>query len=452
MSILREMQGWIGPRAVRLSARFNDHVRHSVLDNGITIVTQPRIINSKMNFHAIIPAGAHTDPAGKEGLSHFLEHVILPPGSGTSFAERSGYRNASTGSLNVEVYGEIENEDRPEEYILDFLKRAFCDPIDPYSFSMEQRRIMNEIGMCADDAQHAHAIMDSAFYSDGRFNENILGTKETVRGISIDDIESHRRKWFVGENIYLGVTGVKNHQLFVRKAEEILADIPKGKKYKILPPSYSPAEIRRNEKNVHQAYYSIHFPVPIISPDKRYALRMLDKIISFKINKNIIEGEGLVYAADTSVYTPAQRMGLFRLTANSLPEDAGSVMSSMVKTIQEIISGDFQKEWSVVKRDVKNELMESSIVFPIVPHRSEDMARNMMTLNRTMVMGDMDEYAKNITMQDIHGLARSIFLGPPSLTVYGNGENIPDLQTISRMLKEGVFIEKSPDEQRGFHL
>lgn len=452
MSLLRGIQEWIGPKALRLSARFNDYVRHSVLENGITIATQPRFISSKMGFHTFIPAGSHTDPSGKEGLVHFLEHVILPPGSGSAFAERGGYRNASTSSLNLEVHGEIENADNPENYILHFLKSVFLDNVDHQLFELERRRIMNEIGMDNDNIENVHRNMDIAIYSDGGVHTNILGTKESLRGINIEDIERHRRKWFVGENIYLAATGVRDHSSFVIKAAEILGDIPKGQKYKPAPPVYTPAEIRRDADNVHQTYYSIHFPIPARAPHNHYTIRMLDKIISYKINKNIIENEGMAYSAYTEIYAPFQRSGLFKLTANSLPEDSGTVVSILSSIVKDIVGGDFNNEWSLAKRSVKDDLTEGEILLPMAPQDTQIMARSMMTLNRIVTMADMDNYAKSVTMADVHELARNIFLQPPSLTVYGKGENIPDLDTISHALNESISIKKAPDERRGFHL
>jgi len=163
----------------RISARFNDYISQSKLSNGISVSTQKRFTSDQIDFSVCIGSGSFDDPLDKEGIAHFLEHVIvMQDGAQRKFEERGGYVGASTSANFIEISGHIQNSSENLAFVTNFLKQALTDEIEENIFAREQKRIRNEVNARNDRAEFVSAQILKHAFDTKRFYANIGGTSD----------------------------------------------------------------------------------------------------------------------------------------------------------------------------------------------------------------------------------------------------------------------------------
>jgi insulysin len=119
-----------------------------VLDNGLIVIWLSDSGLNKSSAAIAVDAGSYSDPKDRQGLAHFLEHMLFlgtakyPSESeyGANLKSNGGYSNAYTAGDHTNYFYEINHE--ATEGALDRFSQFFIAPLFSEEFT---EREMNEV-------------------------------------------------------------------------------------------------------------------------------------------------------------------------------------------------------------------------------------------------------------------------------------------------------------------
>ncbi|MES3004962.1 MAG: pitrilysin family protein [Patescibacteria group bacterium] len=190
-----------------------------------------------IHIHIVFNTGAFNDPAGKEGLSHFLEHMIFDGSpllkSKKEIKEWSKSNalntwNAGTGFYDTSYYLKC----LPEKYntvLIGMKDMIFNSYLREEDIENERKVILQEAWGRFQNQKfldYLKVVFDNLYYghNKARFNSP-LGWPETIEKISSEDIRSWYKDNYVKGNFYIVVVGAidQNH---IEDLSKYFNDIP----------------------------------------------------------------------------------------------------------------------------------------------------------------------------------------------------------------------------------
>ena len=204
-----------------------------VLPNGLTVAVVPRKgFSRKMAYFVTDFGSIHTDfeLEGREyhvpaGIAHFLEHKMfdMPGGRDVSaeLAALGAMVNAFTSyDMTAYYFSCTEHFETALRLLIEFVSTPY---FTPESVRKEIGIIDQEIGMNADtaDTQLFEALM-RAVYREHPIRVPILGTCESIREITPEDLYACHRAFYTPGNMMLCVVGDVDPEEVRRIAEELL--------------------------------------------------------------------------------------------------------------------------------------------------------------------------------------------------------------------------------------
>ena len=184
------------------------------LENGLRIVLDKNSMLRTCAFGIMISSGSGYETPETAGISHFIEHMLF---RGTSrrtaldlaveMDEIGGRVNAYTTSTMTYFYAHTLTEHLPKalDIICDILTDSKLDEAD---IELEKGVIKEEIAMYKDSPEDLCA---DTYYENvwkgSMLASNILGTEETVDGITRDMLVAHLKKFYVPERMIVSFSG-----------------------------------------------------------------------------------------------------------------------------------------------------------------------------------------------------------------------------------------------------
>lgn len=181
------------------------------LDNGLRVLFK-QSKGAQLSANLVFKSGSAKDPAGKEGLAHFLEHIACSNTQNFKkdlFAVTSnqgGYFNAYTGH-SMTGYDLLLPKDKLDlafNILSSVMGRLEIDPVE---FKKEHGIINAEIFMSEKRNKFSQIINDNLYGKDHPLARKILGNKESIEKISIEDLYKFYREEYVPNNATLVISG-----------------------------------------------------------------------------------------------------------------------------------------------------------------------------------------------------------------------------------------------------
>ena len=197
----------------RIYPQVNEAVYWDKLPNGLTIAVVPRKgFSKKLAYYAVDYGAIHTRMGEKEmpaGVAHYLEHKLFDmPGRDITeeFAALGASPNAFTSfDMTAYYFSCTENFDACLDLLLEFVSTPY---FTPESVEKEQGIIGQEIGMNEDnpDTRVFENLM-LAMYENHPIRVPILGTRETIRHITPEILQTCHSAFYAPGNGLLCVIG-----------------------------------------------------------------------------------------------------------------------------------------------------------------------------------------------------------------------------------------------------
>jgi len=187
-----------------------DHSTHVFsTETGIRVVNI-QIPNYPVSTTSVwVNAGSWLDPVGKQGLSHFFEHLLCTktaqyPDRVTRLAEIEGnglYFNAFT-SLQTQHYFYVHPQDKSQralELLIDGLAHT---EIDEGDLSAEKKIIFaEERENFNDPASYIWRLANKGLWGEGSLGKDFYGTKDSIASITLSDFNQFFAQNFSPEQL-----------------------------------------------------------------------------------------------------------------------------------------------------------------------------------------------------------------------------------------------------------
>ena len=200
----------------------NDDVRRSRLTSGLRVVTESLPTARSITIGAWVGSGARDEAPAQSGASHFLEHLLFKGTERRSAREIAEAVESVGGEMNAFTTHEqtvfyVRLPDTQLELAIDILADVLWSPAFRVTdVDSERQVILEEIGMRDDTPDDlVHDLFTRAHFPDHPLGREVLGTEETIEGMSRDGIARYHNAHYEPANIVLAAAGNLTHERIV---------------------------------------------------------------------------------------------------------------------------------------------------------------------------------------------------------------------------------------------
>lgn len=316
------------------------------LDNGLRVVCveMPHLHSAELALY--LKVGGRNDPSGKEGLSHFLEHILFRGTSEFSCSQEienafeaiGGAPNASTDADSTCFYSRIHPDHyrRGMEIFASMIMRPLLKgvEIEKRIISEEAREDLNEQG----EEINADTIVSRLLWPSHPLGMPTIGTLESIAGITRADLETHLSSFYIPSRAVLVVAGPVSDSDVFTAATEVFGDWHGNE-----PPPALPVGKLRNSPQirfVHDSDSQMTLQLAFLGlcrRDPRFmALRLLRRLMagggSSRLHLRLREELGIVYSVEAAIGA-YEETGCLAIDLSTSPE---TLIQAIEVTLEEI--------------------------------------------------------------------------------------------------------------------
>lgn len=420
--------------------------RKTTLKNGLRIIMAPKKGTQAVTCLVLVGTGSKYENKKINGISHLLEHLMF---KGTNkrpthldIAEPldsvGGVYNAFTGEDYTGYFAKVDS--KHFDLALDVISDIYLNSrLDAKEIEKEKGVVVEEINMYYDHpTSHVQEMWTKVLYGDQPAGWDIAGTKESVLGISRQEMADYRENQYNAKNTVVCVAGeIQNEKEIIKKIEKYFSSISNKKTFKkpkVLENQGKPQLILENRKTdqTHfclgvRAYNSFH--------PKKYALELLGSILGGMMSSRLFtvvrEELGLAYYVRTEISTDPDSGFLVTQAGvdNSKAEKAIEAILKEYKKITEIkVSA---KELKKVKDNFKGKMalsLESSDALASFYGSQELLEKEILTPEKIF------EKINKVSVNDILKVSKDIFKPEKlNLSLIGPFQNKEDFENILKL-------------------
>ncbi len=337
-----------------------------------------------------IGVGSRDEPTGREGVTHFIEHLLFK-GSRSYSAQQiaeifdglGGELNAATSREHTVVYARV-----PDSH-LETAVEVMGDMVFAPRFAevdSEREVVLEEIAMVEDAPQElVHDLVAEAVFAKHPLGKPVIGRSEVISSVSRRAIASYHRSSYAPANIVVAAAGNVEHDrllALLRRARSKRPHPPAARKRaRPLLVKEPPPGLRFQRKDTEQYHLCLGAPGIARNDERRFAASLLDAILggsaSSRLFQEIREKRGMAYSVYSfaSHYTDSGQMGVYIGTRG---ENVGVCLEIAAAEIAEIASGRLRaSELERAKENLKGRIMLSM----------ESTSNRMSRLGKSLVTG-----------------------------------------------------------------
>lgn len=352
-------------RSINLS--LEENICTYTLPNGIRVFTKQIPYLFSANLGVWVPGGSASEPEGKEGLAHFLEHLFFK-GTKTRTTRdimeaiecKGGQINAFTTQEYTCFYIKTLTEyvSLAIEILSDILKNSTFKEIDK-----ERNVILEEISLLEDTPEDIILDLFHQFvWRKHPLSRPILGTARSVKHLTQNDIISFYKKIYSAQNIIITAVGNFNEEELLHNFQHWFHDFPKKtRREKMDPKPIFHAGMKHHSRDISQMHFCLGYPAPSMTDKERFICELASNILgggsTSRLFYRIREQEGLAYNI-FSFHDLFRYAGTFGVYAGVAPENFRAVVHIIldeIKKLKEIPISETELE--LYRQELKGELL-----------------------------------------------------------------------------------------------
>jgi len=402
--------------------------RKTVLDNGITVISEPVESVRSVTLGIWFAVGSRDESPAEAGMSHFMEHMMFkgtPSRTAKDISEefdRMGAEfNAGTSKEYTVYYARFLDQHLPTAFELlgDMVVNATLDEEDCLK---EREVVIEEIARMEDNPEdQVGEIFETALWPSHPIGLPVIGSRETVSTFDHDAAVQFRAKHFLTGNVVVAAAGNVDHEAVIALAERFLSDLPVGPR----TPRVHAAAVEQHplaviEKDTEQAHILFGMVTMDSRDEDRFALQMLNDVVgggmSSRLFQQIREQRGLAYAVQ-SFPVLYQDTGQYTVYVGTRPDNAKTVIGLIRDEFANVASeGITSEELARAQESAAGHLVLST----------EATRTRMMRLGRAEVCGnvvlsieDVINRINAVTLDDVRRIAEKLLVAKTTLAVIG---------------------------------
>lgn len=378
--------------------------------NGLQIVGQPMPDFESVAVSYYVRTGSRDeyDP-GIAGVSHFLEHMVFK-GTRTldwqqitlEFNKIGAELNAFTSNEATVFYARVLGEYLDKALAL--LSDMMYPRLDESDFQMEKEVIVNEIARSEDRPYNTtYRRMMQIYFGNHPLGHDVLGTRESIRGMQIEQMRDYWQRRYAANNLILSVAGNFEWEHIVQLAEEHCNNWRVGDAGRVVEP-YEPAHAINSvmvDPKLKQQIMILAMPTVDARDPDYYAAVLGGSILGdgdgSRLYWNIYQ-KGLAESASASIWG-LEGTGILMMEANSTPEEAPRVLKMLRAELDSLLDdGIYEDELQRAKdKWISHLVLSSESTFS----RMNSLASDWVTEGRLITVDEEIERFEKITSEDI---------------------------------------------------
>lgn len=383
--------------------------KKTVLPNGVRIITEEIDYVRSVSIGLWVGAGSRDEREEYEGISHFIEHMLF---KGTkkrtardlaeSLESVGGQLNAFTTKEYTCFYAKVLDEDM--DLAIDVLSDMFFNSLfDEKEIEKEKKVVIEEIKMYEDSPDELiHDLFSEYVWNDHPLGKPILGTVESIHGLSREKIMDYLGHHYAPENLVIAVAGKINHEDVINKLAPIYGEFKRGG-IRILEGTPKGQRIYRyNTKDTEQMHLVMGVPGLGQDDEDIYPMHIINNVLggglSSRLFQEVREQRGLAYSVYSyhSTYVDA---GMFAIYAGTTPDNTQEVVECILNEIQKMKAhGITADELVKTVAQVKGSLY---LGLESVSSRMSRLGKTELSYNRVISPEEMVEKLEKVTLEDV---------------------------------------------------
>jgi predicted Zn-dependent peptidase len=339
------------------------------LSNGFRLIHQHR--NSPVMYMGVITdAGTRDETKDEHGVAHFIEHLLFKgtkKRSARQIVERiesaGGEINAFTNKEETVVYITClkQESERAMELLADMLFNPLFRPAD---IEKEREVIMDEIWSYEDSpAELIFDHFENIIFKGAPLGHSILGTEESVRGITQSHINDFHRRYYQPQNMVFFAMGGLDFDTLTGYAGRFFGGVsaagskPERKTAKAVKPFR--VEVNKSTAQMHAMLGS---PAYGMHHTNKAALILLNNLLggagmSSRLNMSLREKAGLVYTIESN-YSAFSDCGLLTVYYGADPKKQAKCHRRISEEIDRLMNNSLsERELKAAKRQMRGMLL-----------------------------------------------------------------------------------------------
>ena len=310
-------------------------ITFTTLPNGVRVVTEEMPGARSVTTGFWVGVGARDEPDAVAGASHFLEHLLFKGTDSRTAAQIAEAVDAVGGEMNAftaQEYTAYYTRLPTGQLVLglDILCDVLWAPaFRPPEIEAERQVILEEIAMEEDTPDdRVLTLLAEAMFPEHALGREVLGTRESIAGMTREDICGFHDEWYRPANLVVAVAGAVTHDEVVDGVARRLGEAEPGEQPVRRAPTTPAKRLEVVQRRGEQAHLAIGVAALPKHDYDRFALAVANVVLgggmSSRLFQTIREERGLAY----SVYSyPASYAdcGVLVVYAGTAPSRLGEV-------------------------------------------------------------------------------------------------------------------------------
>lgn len=400
--------------------------REKKLANGLEIIAEINPNSYSAAFGFFVKTGSRDETPEIAGVSHFLEHMVFKGTPKRSAAdvnreldEIGSHSNAYTSEEQTVYYATVLQE--YQDHALDLLADIMRPSLRQEDFDTEKKVIIEEIYKYDDQPPFgAHEKCMAKFYGDHALGYSVLGSVESVTGLTPEAMRNYFQQRYSPGNITLVGCGQVDFDRMIAQAEELCGHWQAFD---------APRDIQRPA--VHHEFDLIHKPTatqeyvvqicdgPDATDPDRFANRVLAAIVGDDSGSRFyweFIDSGLAEYAGLGPYE-FQGAGITMTFLSCAPQDTDANLQRLMDVIRKVeTEGVTQDELDLALSKICSQLVRQS---ERPSNRLFSVGNGWLQRHNYVTVKERVESYRAVTLADVHRVLEKFPLSQNTTVVVG---------------------------------
>lgn len=407
-----------------------------ILPNGLHIIGEQIPYFRSVSLGLWVKSGSLYETPEENGVSHFIEHMLFKGTKRRSARAIAEEMDAVGGSMNAFTakecscfYAKVIDEHMPlaMDLIADIVRNSLFTQKD---IDKEKGVVLEEIDMVADQPEDlVGELLMEARLGNQALARPILGSEESLRALTREQILSYYSRMYRPENCVLSIAGHYDWETLVALATEAYGSWQgTGAPAPSCASRITPAQTVRCEKDIEQLHLSLAWPGVPTGSKELFPLSIFSTVfggaMSSRLFQRIREEHGLAYNIYSHT-TSYPDVGMLCVYAGASIENAPKVLS-MIREEAEALSqeGITMEEFLPAREQLKAGFILGN---ETTSNRMSALGRRMLLLGTKRSESELIEMVNAVTLDQVNALAKRLLQADCAVSLVGKGASTLDV-------------------------
>lgn len=318
------------------------------LKNGIRVLHHPAGDTDIVHACVVINSGSRDEPEGKAGLAHFIEHLLFKGTLKRNTFQVLNRLEAVGGDLNA--YTTKEHTCIHASFLSPFTERAlellsdvlFRSTFPEGELRKEKSVVLDELDSYQDTPEEQiNDDFEEIVFRHHPLGNNILGTPESIRDFTREDIFNFRRQNYATGEMVIGISSAEKPGKLRQLCEKHFGPVAenRGQRTRLAVNGYMPEE-KISKKPISQAHFVLGGRSYPVHDNKKTAMLLLNNLLggpsmSARLNLAVREKHGICYTIESG-YSPMSDTGLFSIYFGTDKEKAEKCLKLIHRELKKL--------------------------------------------------------------------------------------------------------------------